>query len=161
MPGVVDVTSPVAPLVPPRTRPGGKSSNRRLTSGHQVVPLPRVTAVRERSSVYGFAVVNDRGRIAAQCLVQALGWQPGTLLSIRERAGLVVVTADAGGGSRLTSDGHVRLPVTIRRWCGLDADCRVLLAADPAEGRLVVHPAAALDAMVSRHHADVFGGGLA
>jgi hypothetical protein len=116
--------------------------------------LPREPAARERSSVYGFAVVNDRGRIAAQCVVQSLGWQPETVLSIREHAGLVVVTADPGGGSRLTGDGHVRLPVTIRRWCGLEPGCRVLLVADPAEGRLVVHPAAALDAMVSRHHTD-------
>jgi hypothetical protein len=122
------------------------------------VPLPRVPAARERSSVYGFAVVNDRGRIAAQPIVQALGWQPGTPLSIREQAGLVVVTADPSGGSRLTGEGHVRVPVTIRRWCGLEAGCRVLLVADPADARLVVHPAAALDAMISRHHADVFGG---
>jgi hypothetical protein len=30
-------------------------------------------AVRERSSVYGFAAVDDRGRIAAQFVVHALG----------------------------------------------------------------------------------------
>jgi hypothetical protein len=118
-------------------------------------------AARERSSVYGFAVVNDRGRIAAQSVVQTLGWQPGTPLSIRERAGLVVVTADPGGGSRLTGDGHVRLPVTIRRWCGVEAGSRVLLVADLVGGRLVVHPAASLDMMVSSRHADAFGGGVA
>jgi hypothetical protein len=124
------------------------------------MPLPRVQAARERSSVYGFAVVNDRGRIAAHPIVQALEWQPGTPLSIREHAGLVVVTVDPVGVCRLTGEGHVRLPVTIRRWCGLEPGCRVLLVADPDEGRLVVHPAAALDAMISRHHADVFGGDL-
>jgi hypothetical protein len=125
------------------------------------VPLPRVPAARERSSIYGFAVVNDRGRIAAQSVVQALRWEPGAPLSIREQAGLVVVTAEPGGGSRLTGEGHVRVPVTIRRWCGLEPGCRVLLVVDPSECRLVVHPAAALDAMISRYHADVFGGGVA
>jgi hypothetical protein len=120
-----------------------------------------VPAARERSSVYGFAVVNDRGRIAAQPVVQALGWQPGTPLSIREHAGLVVITADPGGRNSLTGEGHVRVPVTIRRWCGLQPGWRVLLVADPADARLVVHPAAALDALISRHHADVFGGDLA
>jgi hypothetical protein len=117
-----------------------------------------VPVARERSSVYGFAVVNDRGRIAAQPVVQALGWQPGTPLSIREHTGLVVITAEPGGGSSLTGEGHLRVPVPIRRWCGLEPGCRVLLVADPAQGRLVVHPAAALDAMISRHHTDVFGG---
>jgi hypothetical protein len=52
----------------------------------------------------------------------------------------------------------VRLPATVRHWCGLSPGSRVLLAADPAAGRLVVHPPAALDAMIGQFHARVPGG---
>jgi len=132
-----------------------------VAGGLRRVPVPRVAAARERSSVYGLAVVNDRGRIAARPLVQALGWEPRVGLSIREQAGLVVVAADPDGGSRLTGEGHVRPPVTIRRWCGLEPGCRVLLVAEADLGWLVVYPMAALDAMVNRHHAQVLSGDLA
>jgi hypothetical protein len=40
----------------------------------------------------------------------------------------------------------------------LAAGSRVLLVADPAAGRLVVHPPAALDAMIGQYHAAVLGG---
>ena len=56
-----------------------------------------------------------------------------------------MVDADAGGAFAVTRQGHVRLPATIRHWCGLAAGDRLLLAADPALGRLVVYPPAALD----------------
>ena len=105
------------------------------------------------------AVVNDRGRIATGTVFEVLGWGPGTAVTVGERAGLVVVTADPGAGAiRITPQGHLRVPLAIRRWCGLDAGSRVLLVADPAGPRLVVHPAASLDALVARCHAEVFGG---
>jgi hypothetical protein len=108
--------------------------------------------------VYGFAVVNDRGRIAAQPVIQAMGWQPGTPLEIRDTAGLILIIADPDGASRVSGDGHLRLPAVVRHWCGLTPHSRVLLVAEPAEGRLVVHPAASLDAMVTQAHAAIFSG---
>jgi hypothetical protein len=120
--------------------------------------MPRLPAVRVRSSAYGFAVLNDRGRIAARSVLGVLGWVPGTRVVVRERGGLVVVTADGGGAARLTPEGHLRVPASARRWCGLRAGSEVLLVADPAEQRLVIHPAALLDAMVTVRHAEVFGG---
>jgi hypothetical protein len=108
--------------------------------------------------VYGFAVINDRGRIAAQPVLQAMGWQPGTPLAIRESAGLILITADPDGTSRVTGDGHLRISAVVRHWCGLSPSSRVLLVAEPSEGRLVVHPAASLDAIITRAHAAIFGG---
>ncbi|MGC9670899.1 hypothetical protein ACNTMW_30680 [Planosporangium sp. 12N6] len=55
---------------------------------------------------------------------------------------MVFVTADRQGVFGLTGQGHLRLPVTARRWCGPAAGDRVLLAADPADGLLVVYPPA-------------------
>jgi hypothetical protein len=89
--------------------------------------------------------VDDRGRLADRAVWRALGWTPGTRLQIRLSGGLVVVVADPGGAFAVTRQGHVRLPATIRHWCGLAAVDRLLLAAEPALGRLVVYPPAALD----------------
>jgi hypothetical protein len=52
----------------------------------------------------------------------------------------------------------VRLPVPARRGCGIEPGNRVLLAADPAIGLLVVHPLASLDAMVAGRHAAALDG---
>jgi hypothetical protein len=160
LPGAFGMASPVVtPLIPPRMRSGGRSGSRPGAINQRRVPLSRVPSSRDQSSVYGLAVVNNRGRVAAQSVLHALGWQPGTHLSIREQAGLVVVTADPAGASRLTGEGHLRIPAPVRRWCALAGGSQVLLVADHAARRLVIHPPQSLDAMVGRCHAAVFGGG--
>jgi len=108
--------------------------------------------------VYGTATIDCNGRVAESIVISALRWAPGTRLDIRESGGLVVVTADRQGVFSMTGQGHLRLPAAARHWCGLAAGDRVLLAADPAQGLLVVHPPAALDAMITQFHAAVLGG---
>jgi hypothetical protein len=58
----------------------------------------------------------------------------------------------------LTGKGHVLIPAAVRHWCVVGAGDRVLLAAAPDHGVLVVHTMAALDAMVMRYHASLLGG---
>ena len=82
----------------------------------------------------------------------------GTRLNVQVRAGIVLFTEDPCGVFRMTRAGQVRLPVGARDWCGLTAGHRVLLTADPASGRLVVHPPAILAAMVGQLHAALLGG---
>ncbi|MFI1197331.1 hypothetical protein ACH4T9_29290 [Micromonospora sp. NPDC020750] len=48
----------------------------------------------------------------------------------------------------------------MRHWRGLAADDRVLLAANPTDRLLVVHPSAALDALIIQPDAAVLGGDL-
>jgi bifunctional DNA-binding transcriptional regulator/antitoxin component of YhaV-PrlF toxin-antitoxin module len=120
--------------------------------------MPALTGIRVRSSVYGLAAVDDRGRVMAHVVVGALGWEPGTRLAIREHCGLVIATEDSSGSAAVTGHGHLRLPAPVRRYCGLDAGCRVLLVADPSKGRVVMHPAAMVDAMITREYAAIFGG---
>jgi hypothetical protein len=122
------------------------------------LPVPRLVEARACATVYGLATIDCHGRIADRAVVGALGWAPGTRLGIRECGGLVLVTADREGVFSVTGQGHVRLPATVRRWCGLVTGDRVLLAADPARGVLVVHPPAALDAMIGQVHATVLAG---
>jgi bifunctional DNA-binding transcriptional regulator/antitoxin component of YhaV-PrlF toxin-antitoxin module len=104
---------------------------------------------------YGLATVDDRGRVADHAIVHALGWQASTRLHIRVIEGLVLVTASRPGVFTVTKRGHVRLPATVRHWCGVETGDRVLLAAEPTEGVLVVHPPAGLDTMLARLHAQV------
>lgn len=158
--GVVVVTSAlIAPVIPSATRhhragisaPSGGDPRGDLL-------VPDLTRPRAGSAVYGLAILDSNGRIADNNLLRALGWDTSTRLDIREQGGLLLVTATGQGVFSLTRQGHLRLPAPARRWCGLGAGDRVLLAADPDQGRLVVHPPTALDAMVDWLHGRALGG---
>jgi bifunctional DNA-binding transcriptional regulator/antitoxin component of YhaV-PrlF toxin-antitoxin module len=69
-----------------------------------------------------------------------------------------LITADPNAVFRVTQPGQVRIPAGARDWCGLSAGRRVLLIADLDAGLLVVHPPAALTAMISQFHLQVLGG---
>ena len=111
--------------------------------------------------MYGFGSVDDRGRVADLVTPRAMGWSPGTRLEISAHGELIVIQARADGVICLTGRGHLRLPTPVRRWCGLVAGDRVLLAADPEAGRLVVHPPAVLDRLITRAQAGLADGGAA
>jgi bifunctional DNA-binding transcriptional regulator/antitoxin component of YhaV-PrlF toxin-antitoxin module len=111
--------------------------------------------------VYGLAAVDCRGRVADHTIVTALGWAPGTRVNIRESQGLLVIRPDAHGVFSVTKQGHLRLPAPVRHCCGLVPGDRVLLAADPQRGLLVVYPPAALDDVLTPRHAELLDGDLA
>ncbi len=132
------------------------------------LPLPGLSPALATSEVdarprrvYGLSAVDDRGRLADRVVWRALGWTPGTRLQIRTAGGLVVVEAAPGGAFAVTRQGHVRIPATIRHWCGLAGGDRLLLAADPALGRLVVYPPEALDRVTAALDAALVGDGAA
>jgi hypothetical protein len=129
-----------------------------VTTGRQALPVPRLAGARAQSTVYGLATIDCHGRVADNTIIRALGWAPGTRLDVREGGGLVLVTADPQGVFSVTRQGHLRLSATVRHWCRLATGDRVLLAADPAQGQLVVYPPAALDTMISQFHACTLGG---
>jgi hypothetical protein len=109
------------------------------------LPLPSLVAGRSSTVVYGLAAIDDRGRVADRVVLRSLGWSAGLRLAIRETAGVLTVTADPDGGYRITNQGNLRLPASLRHRCGLGPGDRVLLAADPDRSRLAVYPPAALD----------------
>ncbi|MEU8256528.1 hypothetical protein AB0C06_19960 [Micromonospora inaquosa] len=158
MTAVADMT--VAPLIPPLTPPAqSKGTDRRLgTLRRPPLPLPDLPAARKSASVYGLAAIDVSGRIADRMIVRAFGWGCGTRLQIRESAGLIVVRRDPQGVFTLTGQGHLHLPAAARKWCGLQPGDRLLLAADPIAGVLIVHPPATLDAVVAQIHAAALGG---
>jgi hypothetical protein len=139
----------------PSRRSGGVMTP---AGGRRTLPMPRLVSTRAAAAVYGFAALDSRGRIADRAVIGSLGWLPGTRVDIHETQGLIVIAAEPRGVFSVTGQGHVRLPAAVRHWCGLAAGDRVLLVAEPADGLLVVHPPASLDAMVARAHAAVLGG---
>jgi bifunctional DNA-binding transcriptional regulator/antitoxin component of YhaV-PrlF toxin-antitoxin module len=114
--------------------------------------VARLVGARERTTVYGLTAVDGRGRVADRKVTRALGWLPGDPLSIRVTIGLIIVAAAADGPVAVSSQGRVHLPAAARHACRITAGDRVLLAAEPADGLLVVHPLAALDAMLAHVH---------
>ena len=156
----------VAAVVPPpvRARRGEPSAGPGPAGGlrrRPPPPLPGVAAARAGSVVYGMAAVDCRGRVADRVVLRALGWQPGTPLEFRHSAGRLLVRARPDGVFQVTGQGHLRLPTAVRHCCGLVSGDRVLLAADPVEGLLVVHPPAALDAVLAGCHGQLPNGGAA
>jgi hypothetical protein len=71
-------TSAAATLVPPLALPA-RSEDRRFASVSSGRPLPMAALIgsRVRSTVYGLAAVDARGRVADEVIMRALGWRAG------------------------------------------------------------------------------------
>jgi bifunctional DNA-binding transcriptional regulator/antitoxin component of YhaV-PrlF toxin-antitoxin module len=102
--------------------------------------------------------VDVSGRLGDRTLIRTLGWSPGTRLDVREDHERIVIVADSPGLFRVTCQGYLMLPAAARHWCRLASGDRVLAVAEPTDGWMVVHPPAALDAMVIAAHFAVWGG---
>ncbi len=118
-------------------------------------------APRLGCTVYGVATIDNRGRVADAVVQRALGWTANARLDIREHSGLILVIADQREMFCVSNDGYVRLPATVRRWCGLAPGDRVLLAANADENLLFVYPPATLDTLIVQSGALVLGGDVA
>ncbi|MGI5185354.1 hypothetical protein ACQEVZ_54835 [Dactylosporangium sp. CA-152071] len=142
--------SPIRPIIPsvqPYTRavvPQAAAPTR--SRG----PLPLANLAKRPAGTlrFGLATIDTNGRIADSTLFVALGWKTGIQLDIRTCGGLVLITADEHGVFQFRSPGYVRIPVTARQRCRLPLGDRVLLAADPVNGLLVVHPPVVLEELV-------------
>lgn len=132
-------------------RPGRGAGRRPLT-------LPYLPPLRGSQVTCTLTTIDVHGRLAAPALLQLLGWGPGTSLQVADRGGLLLLTVGDLGTQTVTAQLHVLLPAHVRHWHGLCAGTRLLLVADLDAARLVVHPPAALDAMITRMHREVFGG---
>ncbi|MFG2044996.1 hypothetical protein [Dactylosporangium sp. NPDC048998] len=53
-----------------------------------------------------------------RALTRRRGWSPGTRLHMRERSGLLIVTADTDGVLTIDGQGHV-VPAKVRHSCRL------------------------------------------
>jgi bifunctional DNA-binding transcriptional regulator/antitoxin component of YhaV-PrlF toxin-antitoxin module len=131
---------PVSLFVPPETvaRPAGGSL--------LVPPLAELPAA---AWVLGTAGVDHSGRVRDRLVLAALGWEPGdrTDVSVRPRA--LVLRRVATGGVPIDARGRVFLPAGARALFAIRVDDRVLLAADPQRGRLIVYPVSVVAALLT------------
>lgn len=120
------------------------------------VQLPAVVNAAEL--LLGMAVPSRCGRVAAQHILRALGWQPGHRLDIQPHQGVLVIASADDGRHRVGSRGALPLPASIRRMCPIGHDAPVLLAALVAHDLIVVHPVGAVARLLADLHVQVAGG---
>jgi len=153
------MTTPlIAPLIPPRARPGGREHARPAIARRlPVAAAPEVPVVPD-DVVYGFGRMDESGRVADRAMISALGWQPGDRLTITAGAGVVIARRDPGGLVTMPAKPYLVIPAALRRRCGLRPGDRVLLAVFPDRDALAAYSFAVVDQAL-RAHAPVPGGG--
>ena len=148
----------IAPLIPPRARPGAREHGKPATARRlPVATVPEVPVVPD-DVVYGFGRMDESGRVADRAMTGALGWQPGDRLIFTAAAGVVIARRDPTGMVTMPSQPYVVIPAPLRRRCGLRAGDHVLLAASPGQDTLAAYSFAVVDQAL-RAYAPVAGGG--
>jgi hypothetical protein len=156
--------SPVAQPVTPGPRSSGSLVERvvsGLSSGQAParsagvgLPLAPLSVATSTPSLYYIVTpVDARGRLADRSPIRALGWRPGQPITITVIRQAMVVTSQDGGAESITRQGHLRLPARIRHTCRLNTGDRLLVAAAPTPGVLVVYTVALLESILLKHHA--------
>ena len=151
------MTAPlIAPLIPPRARPGVREHGRPATARRLPVAVaPEVPAVPD-DVLYGFGRMDSSGRVADRAMTSALGWQPGDRLTLTAAAGVVIARRDPGGLVAMPAKPYLVIPAALRRRCGLRPGDRVLLAVFPDRDTLAAYSFAVVDQAL-RAHAPVPG----
>lgn len=98
------------------------------------------------------ALMDGGGRLQDRGAVAALGWSPGDRLLITRVRTSVVIRRRPDGVFVMPRKPYVALPAPVRRGCGALAGSRLLLVADPVHDVLIVHPEAAVQAMLRTFH---------
>jgi len=122
------MTAPlIAPLIPPRGRPGSREHGRPTAARR--LPLPsRRKSRRFRMTSYGFGRMDESGRVADRAMTSVLGWQAGDRLTLTAAAGVVIARREPGGMVTMPSKPYLVIPAALRRRCGLRPGDRMLLA---------------------------------
>ncbi|WP_406277117.1 hypothetical protein OH799_07600 [Nocardia sp. NBC_00881] len=147
--------APVIPLLVPGTTgrfPAGQSG-----SG---LPLPRIRERHAQTGFYSIRPIDTNGRVMDRALLDVLAWKPGDRLRWRVHEDLIIISRTGYGTVGVTKHGHLRLPAESRHAVGLVIGARVLLAADPTHGILVVYPPEVLAEMAACRFAGADDGDL-
>jgi hypothetical protein len=147
----------IAPLIPPRARPGGREHGKSAVVRRlPVATVPEVPAA-PGDVLYGFGRMDSSGRVGDRAVIGALGWQPGDRLTFTAAQGVVTARRDPAGMVTMPSKPYLVIPAGLRRRCGLRPGDRVLLAVFPDRDALAAYSFAVVDQAL-RAHAPVPGG---
>ncbi|MFD4433919.1 hypothetical protein [Nocardia sp. NPDC058497] len=117
---------------------------------HGAMPVRSVPREADASLIYGMSVVGEGGRVTARAVLDTLGWQPGTRLSLScPDDQLILLRPAADGSITVTAGGYLRVPVRTRRRVGLSYGDLVLVMAHRRCGGVLIHPPAALDGLLA------------
>jgi bifunctional DNA-binding transcriptional regulator/antitoxin component of YhaV-PrlF toxin-antitoxin module len=154
------MTTPlIAPLIPPRARPGGREHGRPAAVRRLPVAAALEIPAVPDDVLYGFGRIDGSGRVADRAMTSSLGWRPGDRLTLTAAgAGVVIARRDPGGMVTLPAKPYIVIPAALRRRCGLRPGDRVLLAVFPARDALAAYSFAVVDRAL-REHAPVLGEG--
>jgi hypothetical protein len=147
------MTTPlIAPLIPPRARPGapGSTAGRARPRRLPLAAAPEIPAVPD-GVVYGTGRIDESGRVADRAMTSALGWQPGDRLTLTAAAGVVIARRDPDGMVTMPARPYLVIPAAWRRRCGLRPGDRVLLAVFPARDTLAAYWFAVIDQALRAH----------
>jgi bifunctional DNA-binding transcriptional regulator/antitoxin component of YhaV-PrlF toxin-antitoxin module len=102
-------------------------------------PVHESIAAPSTCGLHCVVTTTDRaGRLADRSLVRSLGWARHTLVRFDVRGDVTVVVPDASSTSSITTQGHLRLPLAVRRRSRIGAGTRVLVVAWPENDSLVL-----------------------
>ena len=123
------MTAPlIAPLIPPRARPGARKHGKTATARRlPVAAAPEVPAVPD-DVVYGTGRMDESGQVGDRAMIGALGWQRGDRLTLTASAGVVIARRDPAGMVTMPAKPYLVIPAALRRplrtaGCGLVITC--------------------------------------
>jgi bifunctional DNA-binding transcriptional regulator/antitoxin component of YhaV-PrlF toxin-antitoxin module len=125
------------------------------------LPIVQLINPRRRSTIYGLTAVDGRGRLADRTVTLTLGWRPGDRLRLTVTTELINLAADPNGPLAVSGQGRVHVPAAARHACRINPGDRVLLAAEPDAGVLLIHPLTTIDAMLAQFHDRAMAGAAA
>lgn len=154
---------PLPPLLPRLTKQDREGGQRQHRHGPETsrspLSLPQLPEPSRRDVVFGMSSLDGGGRITAGRTMGSLRWSPGDRIGFSIRDGVIVAMVDPLGHRDLGKHGVLLLPVAVRRACRLQAGDRILLAALPAQQRLILHPPATVATLTAALHDTAAGGG--
>jgi hypothetical protein len=115
------------------------------------VPLPAspVAELPAATLVLGMAGVDHSGRVRDRLVLAALGWESRDHTDVTVRPRALVLRRVTTGGVPIDARGRVFLPAGARALFAITVEERVLLAADPQHGRLLVYPVRVVTALLA------------
>jgi hypothetical protein len=102
-------------------------------------PVQELIAAPSTDGLHCVVTTTDRaGRLADRSSVRSLGWARHMLVRFDFRGDVIVVVPDASSTSSITTQGHLRLPLAVRRRSRIGAGSRVLVVGWPENDSLVL-----------------------
>lgn len=154
------LTAPISPAKWPQATAQGVVASLGLPAAspgplQPVSPLP-LTGLhhlpRDASMLYGIGRVDGSGRVASNDIINALRWLPGSKLDVILTPRTIVIRAAPDGLFSVPQRPCIVIPSHVRRPHGIKPGDRVLIAAAPDYGLVMVYPLSALDVMISCYH---------